>query len=42
MGENLGFARRSDFGGISHFLLLRDQAIWKRSFEEIQGKKTKP
>ena len=40
--RKLGFARRSDFGGIvSHFLLLRDQA-WKGRFEEIKGKKTKP
>ena len=37
MGEKLGFARRSDFGGIvSHFLLLRDQATWKRGFKETK------
>ena len=37
MGEKLGFARRTDFGGIvSHFLLLRDQATWKRGFKETK------
>ena len=30
-------------GGISfHFLLLRDQATYKRRFEKIQGKKPNP
>ena len=40
MGEKLGFARRSDFGGIvSHFLLLRDQATWKGRFKENKVRK---
>ena len=31
------------FGGnLSHFLLLRDQATYKRRFKEIQGKKSNP
>ena len=38
--RNLGFARRSDFGEIvSHFLLLRDQATWKRRFKETKVRK---
>ena len=42
MGEKLGFAR-SDFGGIvSHFFLLRDQATWKRRFEETKVRKQNP
>ena len=40
MGEKLGLERRSDFGGIvSHFLLLRDQATWKRRFKETKVRK---
>ena len=27
---------------VSHFLLLRDQATYKRRFEEIEGKKSNP
>ena len=43
MGENLGLARMSDFGGIvSHFLLLRDQATWKRRFKETKVRKQNP
>ena len=43
MGEKLGFARRSDFCGIVfHFLLLRDQATWKRRFKETKVRKQKP
>ena len=43
MGEKLGLARRSDFGGIvSHFLLLRDQATWKRRFKETKVRKQNP
>ena len=43
MGEKLGFARRSDFGGIvSHFLLLRDQTTWKRRFKETKVRKQNP
>ena len=43
MGENLGLARRSDFGGIvSYFLLLRDQATWKRRFKETKVRKQNP
>ena len=42
MGEKLGLAR-SDFGGIvSHFLLLRDQATWKRRFKETKVRKQNP
>ena len=38
--RKLGFARNSDFGGIvSHFLLLRDQATWKRKFKETKVRK---
>ena len=41
--RKLGFARRSDFGGIvSHFLLLRDQATWKRRFKETKVRKQNP
>ena len=29
-------------GIVSHFLLLRDQAVYKRRFEEIKGKKSNP
>ena len=43
MGEKLGFARMSDFGGIvSYFLLLRDQATWKRRFKETKVRKQNP
>ena len=43
MGEKLGFARRSDFGGIvPYFLLLRDQATWKRRFKENKVRKQNP
>ena len=43
MGEKPGLARRSDFGGIvSHFLLLRDQATWKRRFKETKVRKQNP
>ena len=42
-GRELGLGRRSRFGVIlSHFLLLRDQATYKRRFEEIQGMNTNP
>ena len=42
-GRNLGLARMSDFGGIvSHFLLLRDQAKWKRRFKETKVRKQNP
>ena len=42
-GRELGLGRRSSCGVIlSHFLLLRDQAAYKRRFEEIQGMKTNP
>ena len=40
MGEKVRLARRIDFGGIvSHFLLLRDQATWKRIFKESKVRK---
>ena len=43
MGEKVGLARRSDFGGIvSHFLLLRDQVTWKRRFKETKVRKQNP
>ena len=43
MGEKLGFARMSDFGGIvSHFLLLKDQATWNRRFKENKVRKQNP
>ena len=43
MGEKLGFARMSDFGGsVSHFMLLRDQATWKRRFEVTKVRKQNP
>ena len=43
MGEKVGLARRIDFGGIvSHFLLLRDQATWKRIFKESKVRKQNP
>ena len=29
-------------GIVSHFLLLRDQATYKRRFEEIESKKSNP
>ena len=29
-------------GFASHFLLLRDQATYKKRFEEVQGNKSKP
>ena len=36
-------SKRSDFGGIvSHFLLLRDQATWKRRFKETKVRKQNP
>ena len=42
-GQKGGEARDQVFGGnLSHFLLLRDQATYKRRFEEIQGKKSNP
>ena len=43
MGEKVGLARRIDFGGIvSHYLLLRDQATWKRKFKETKVRKQNP
>ena len=30
------------FGFLSHFLPLRDQATYKKRFEDIQGKKLNP
>ena len=42
-GEKLGQEKDQVFGGnLSHFFLLRDQATYKRRFEEIQGKKSNP
>ena len=42
-GEKLGLARDQVFVGLaSHFLLLRDQATYKKRFEEVQGDKSKP
>ena len=39
MGEKLGYARRSDFGGIvSHFLLLRDQATYREDLKRFENK----
>ena len=41
--RKLGFARMSDFGGIvSHILLLRDQATWKRRFKKTKVRKQNP
>ena len=42
-GRELGLRRRSSFGVIpSYFLLLKDQATYKRIFEEIHGMNTNP
>ena len=41
--KELGFARDQVLVGFApHFLLLRDQATYKRRFEEIQGNKSNP
>ena len=41
--RKLGQKKDQAFGGIvSYFLLLRDQATYKRRFEEIEGKKSNP
>ena len=41
--RELGLGRISVLGGISsHFLLLCDQATYKRRFEKIEGKKSNP
>ena len=41
--RELGQDKDQDLGGIvSHFLLLSDQATYKRRFEEIEGKKSNP
>ena len=41
--RELGQEKDQALGGIvSHFLLLRDQATYKRRFEEIDGKKSNP
>ena len=43
MEKELGFARYQVLVGfVPHFLLLRDQATYKRRFEEIQGNKSNP
>ena len=42
-GEEAKAWKDQVIGGISsHFLLLRDQATYKRRFEEIQGMNTNP
>ena len=42
-GRSQGKENDQVFGGnTSHFLLLRDQATYKRRFEEVQGKKSNP
>ena len=42
-GRSQGKENDKVFGGnISNFLLLRDQATYKRRFEEVQGKKSNP
>ena len=41
--KRLGLGKNQVLGGISsHLLLLRDQATYKRRFEEIQGMNTNP
>ena len=41
--KRLGLGKDQVLGGISsHFLLLRDQATYKRKFEKIEGKKSNP
>ena len=43
MGEKIGLERRRDFCGIvSHLLLLREQATWKRRFKETKVRKQNP